>query len=176
MKTWKLYSRMKIWNDQTGMSYGYTASKSDMENVAEHLDDTEDLSQYTSKSYDGFDKSMIPSIKLSVEGEFLVANIQIADGVSLSDKITQYTRSVSLKPNETTLGVAIIDWLSGQYSDGWGEGFEQRAISTDYETQDCSYEDEETGEWIEDSYDETIYYFASAWYPDFKFEKAILVA
>lgn len=48
----------------------------------------------------------------------------------------------------------IIDYLSGQFSDGWGEGLEQNPIfSYEYEYEE-EYVDEETGE--EDIYLETV--------------------
>ena len=38
------------------------------------------------------------------------------------------------------------DWITGQYSDGWGEGLEQQSFSSYEDEDEIEYEDEETGE------------------------------
>lgn len=159
MKILKLYSRMAVWNDQS--DYRYFASADNMESVASRLEDEEDLAQYTTKGWDGFDETIVTSIKFSVEGEMLVATIQIADGHELNETV-----SIEDGKKQVSLSYAIIDYLSGQYSDGWGEGFEQTPAWEDFEEVDCSYEDEETGEWVQDSYDEKTYYYISPWWHD----------
>lgn len=169
MKTLKLYSRMTVWNDQS--DYRYFASASNMEGVASRLEGEDDLAQYTTKDWDGFDDTIVPSIKLSVEGEMLVATVQIVDGHEFNETVTMENGK-----KQASLSYAIMDYLSGQYSDGWGEGFEQTPAWEDYEEVDSSYEDEETGEWIPDSYDEKIYYYISPWWHEcqgqsFHFEK-----
>lgn len=169
MKTLKLYSRMTVWNDQS--DYRYFASASNMEGVASRLEGEDDLAQYTTKDWDGFDDTIVTSIKLSVEGEMLVATVQIADGHELKETVTMENGK-----KQASLSYAIMDYLSGQYSDGWGEGFEQTPAWEDYEEVDSSYEDEETGEWIPDSHDEKIYYYISPWWHEcqgqsFHFEK-----
>lgn len=161
MKTLKLYSRMMVWNDST--DYRYFASAYEMEGVASRLEGEDDLAQYTSKDWDGFDDTVVTSIKLSVEGEMLVATVKIANGHELNETVAMEDGK-----KQASLSYAIMNWLIGQYSDGWGEGFEQTAAWEDSEEVDCSYEDEETGEWIPDSYDEKIYYYISPYYHDYQ--------
>jgi hypothetical protein len=160
---------MVVWNDST--DYRYFASAYELGNVASRVESEDDLAQYTNKSWDGFDEEIVPSIKLSIENEMLVATVQIADGHEPNETVTMEDGK-----KQASLSYAIMDWLIGQYSDGWGEGFEQTAAWEETDEVDCSYEDEETGEWIPDSYDEKTYYYISPYYhscqgQNFHFEK-----
>ena len=42
--------------------------------------------------------------------------------------VTEVQTQGALSPSELA---ELTDWLSGQFSDGWGEGFEQREIKVD---------------------------------------------
>jgi hypothetical protein len=108
----------------------------DYENASEDLDASE-LLEYEDAILDRIEKEKLPD-----EGERGLA-------VYLDDDLSQKVHSINpsveewnselwgvtevqthgtLSPSELA---ELTDWLSGQFSDGWGEGFEQREIKVD---------------------------------------------
>lgn len=66
---------------------------------------------------------------------------------------------------------ALLDYLSGQFSDGYGEGLEQQAFTTYTDTETSEEYDEENDEYYEDEYNITVYCFLNLWHRgDFELE------
>lgn len=177
MKTIKLYSKAKVkeYRDNTGDEFdlgvanGYHMSLAldIMKEDDNWREDGVELAKYLSPSYDGISMKEVPSIKVSVEKDMFVATIKLADGIEPS-------MPVESKRGDNLMSV-LLDYVSGQYSDGWGEGFEQHSVmedtDTDWESEE--YYDEESEEMVyeENPVTVNVYTFVKPWYRGFKFEK-----
>lgn len=145
--------------------------------VEDAILDTEDLAQYA--DYD-LNPGEVISITLTLEKSgdmyddyWLVANCVLGEGIT-PDTITK---------KDKTVKEALKDYLEGQYSDGWGEGFSQDEFYTDSiedeyaDPNDYADEDGEIpDDWEDMVEDIDVYYYVNPWWSkydvweDFKFD------
>lgn len=91
--------------------------------------------------------------------------IEITPGVTIIDgcmySMTTITANTELNEEQKK---AVLDYLSGQFSDGWGEGVEQRPFSEDTETDEEWIEsDDDEDEGYCEEYDVNVEYFIHFW-------------
>lgn len=82
--------------------------------------------------------------------------------------LTEITATRELSEDEKE---ALCQYLSGQFSDGWGEGVEQREFTTEKGTEEEEIYDEEEDETYYEEYDVTTYLYIHFWQSEgFKME------
>lgn len=162
----ELYSKAKVkqyqsnWDAEADVGF---ANESIMDAAAERLAEDPDwrgdgleLAQYVSES-NGFTRELVPSIKISTSGNMFKATVLVNGPVTID------------------LVEKVKDYISGQYSDGWGEGFEQREVSsdTDYDVDYEEYYDEEAEETVREEVQVEVQMdtYVSPWWSNFSFEK-----
>jgi hypothetical protein len=107
-----------------------------------------DLAEYLDEPL----SSSIKSIKMCVD-------TLTSDGRLVG--MAEVTADHSLSEQEKS---ELMDYLSGQYSDGWGEGFEQQEVNQHMEEiEDDDNEDPETGEYYTDYRDVSDYLSIHFW-------------
>ena len=75
----------------------------------------------------------------------------------------------SAEPDKDVLD-ATADFITGQWADGFGEGLEQNEFASCKVEVDVGYEDEETGEYVEDYDMEDEIYYVKLWPENFKLD------
>ncbi len=113
----------------------------------------EESAKFWEEFYDEAKKCAESSFESSKEIILDVAKEEIPTIKDMEFRLTPETAimkvTYSEKPTDKILK-STADYLEGQYADGWGEGLEQQEFDTFEEQIDVGYEDEETGEYIED--------------------------
>lgn len=88
----------------------------------------------------------------------------------IDGEMHSYTKITTLEPLDTDEKInKVRDWLTGQYSDGWGEGFEQQYVDhyrDQYEVEE-EYEDEDGNIEYETNYEyQDVTVHIHFWQPD----------
>ena len=157
MESVKYYIRGTVTGSKVYETYTEELSSSELTYYEDEVQsfiayETTELAQYIDDRYSciqGVVTSIYPGIKV-VSDEML--------------SITEITANAELNEEQKK---AVLDYLSGQFSDGWGEGVEQRAFKEDVETEE-EY-NEEYDEYEE--YDVNVEYYIHFWQPkNFKLE------
>jgi hypothetical protein len=128
----------------------------DEDEEEEFFEDTEELSDFEILEYQSEISDAIEAYQCDDE-ENRGIMAYIGDRKRFADKVYSIFPSVE-KVGERLMGVftcqicgeldsyeydELLHELSGQASDGWGEGFEQRAVTDFYEEEEVEYEDED---------------------------------
>lgn len=97
------------------------------------------LVEYFDYEYEKIEKGILNSI---------IVKAEIRNGKIIS--VAEVKTNRELTPSELEI---VKEYIIGQYSDGWGEGFEQREIAYRDEEVESEEYDEETGDYIETNYE-----------------------
>ena len=169
--TIKFYSKLIVSGmDVSGNVCDYftlTPSWEAADEVVDAILNTEDLAQYADYY---FNPGEVLSITLTPESSgdryddcWLVANCVLGEGIT-PDTITK---------EDKTIKEALTDFIEGQYSDGWGEGFSQEVFYTESvpdeyaDPSDYADEDGEVPEDWEDMVEDVdVYYSVFPWWSE----------
>lgn len=122
-------------------------------------DPEDELAQYVHPTYER------DSLIYGVVTEIWV-DVKVIDG-----KLYSWTEVTANRMLSETEKKALLSYLSGQFSDGYGEGLEQREFLTDTEDVTIEEWDEEAEENYEEEISSTVYYYLHLWnHSDFKLE------
>ena len=122
-------------------------------------DSSDELAQYICK--DGIRDRQIYGIITEIW-----VDVKVIDGQLYS--WTEITANRELTNSEKD---ALLDYLTGQFSDGYGEGLEQNEFMTDIETEECEEYDEQEDEYYTEEYEVNVSYYLHLWQAkDFKLE------
>lgn len=118
----------------------------------------------TSAEQDWNSSNMIQYLRDNLEGEVSELTLKVIGG---NPAVARITAVVSPTFDDSQVE-ELKDWITGQMSDGWGEGFEQREIATfTYEDESEEF-DEDEQEFYTDSYNENAYVYGQFWWNEKK--------
>lgn len=127
----------------------------------EYDDEAVDLAE------EDFEKSK--AVLLEVMQESCPHLVDIKFDLDTDDASSYFHGIFSEEPDEEEKA-RFLDEITGQYSDGWGEGLEQHAFKTEEEDEEYEVEDRETGEYYTEQGNIEHEYFVVLWPDDFKIE------
>lgn len=144
-----------------GTVYGSRLTDNDHEDMEsyellEYFDDIKEL--FTRDSADELAQYMWEDEPLYGVVTEIWVDVKIIDGMVYS--WTEVTAERELTETEKK---CLLDYLTGQFSDGYGEGLEQREFTTYTDTEECEEWDEEEQEYYTDEYDVTVSCYFHLW-------------
>lgn len=149
MKTLKIYNTLQVtvMNDTTDWTESAESYIDEINEAIAHEDI--DLAEYADEYHGATYYKKLHPIKMGTEfyGDKLygLAICEVDD--DWNDEDTEQLK----------------EYLTGQYADGWGEGFEQREISEWTEEEECEEYDEEEDEYYTEYYDVRYYAYVNFW-------------
>ena len=149
MKTLKIYNTLSAQIANESGEYA-TAPEEYANELYEALEqDDTDLAEYADEYHGGTYYKKLHKITMTVE--WVDGKLYGAAICKVSDDWTDEDTD------------QLKEYLSAQYSDGWGEGFEQREIYSFTEIETAEEYDEETDEYYESEWEERNDVYISFW-------------
>lgn len=157
MKQYKYYikgtvmgSRGTDWDTEDVSSHELVDYRSDIEELFTR-DPDDNLAQYISEGDADEDKLY------GVVTEIWVG-VKVIDHALYSWTEVSATRELTDEEKKI-----LLNYLTGQFSDGYGEGLEQNAFYSDTEVEECEEYDEQTGEYFYEEYDVDVNMYLHLW-------------
>lgn len=149
MKTLKIYNTLEVTVASDNFDWTEDAIVYADEIIEAVENDDVDLAEYADEYHGATYYKKLESIKMSTE---------LYDGTLYGCAICKVSDDWNDEDTKQ-----LKEYLTGQYSDGWGEGFEQREISEWSEEEEFEEYDDEEDEYYTEYYDVKHYAYVSFW-------------
>lgn len=127
------------------------------EQMCRLYDQNEELLMFLTENSDDL-ASCVPE-----ELQYVVLRAEFGDCAMISGKMYLRTHIWTAEDVDETVIIRLTDWITGQMSDGWGEGLEQREWRNERIRKPVMYFDECSCEFEEDYEDCWVSYYVHPW-------------